>query len=342
VTVEAGSVDGGLVRPVAGGMRAVVCHELGPVGGLAVEDIPAPEPGRGEVRVAMRAAGVSFVTALQIAGKYQFPLAPPFVPGGEAAGVIEAVGEGVSGWRPGDRVFASVVHGAFAECFVVDAARVARLPENVDFARGASFMQAYGTAWFAFTRRTALRPGDVVLVTGAGGGVGLAAIDVARSMGAEVIAVASTAEKRELATSKGAKATIDPVGDDVRARVRELTGGTGVDVVYDVVGGDVSEAALRALAFEGRFIVIGFAGGIARVPLNLVLLNNRVVTGVEWGSWVTRNPEENRTLMAEVVAEIANGSLHPVVPSERPLDDAGSVLADLLGRRAVGKTVLVP
>jgi NADPH2:quinone reductase len=203
-------------------------------------------------------------------------------------------------------------------------------------------MQVYGTAWFALKHRTIVRPGEVVLVTGAGGGVGLAAIDVARSLGARVIAVASSQEKRAVAMAMGAEAAIDSLTEDVKTRARELTDGQGVDVVYDVVGGDVSEASLRALKFDGRFCVIGFTGGIARVPLNLVLLNNRTVVGVEWGGWVARHGDENRALIADVVAAIADGRLHPVEPVERPLDDAADVLHDLLERRAVGKIVLVP
>jgi NADPH2:quinone reductase len=266
----------------------------------------------------------------------------PYTPGGEAAGVVDAVGPDVDGFAVGDRVFASTRSGAFAGAVVAAPKQLVRLPDGLDFGRGASFLQVYGTAWFALTQRTVVRPGEVVLVTGAGGGVGLAAIDVARSLGGRVIAVASSEAKRDLARTMGAEAVIDPLTEDVKARARELSGGEGIDVVYDVVGGDVSEAALRALKFDGRFCVIGFTGGIARVPLNLVLLNNRTVVGVEWGGWVARHPEENRALTAEVVGAIADGRLHPVEPTERPLDAAADVLRDLLERRAVGKIVLVP
>ena len=323
-------------------MRAVICNELGPVENLTIEERPIPEPGPGQVRILMKAAGASFAEALQVAGRYQFPQKPPYTPGGEAAGVVDAVGDGVTDWKPGDRVFASVGNGGFAEHILARAQQLVRLPEGLDFARGASFMQVYGTAWFALKRRTVVRPGEVVLVTGAGGGVGLAAIDVARSMGARVIAVASSKEKRDLALSMGAEAAIDPLTEDVKVRARELTGGEGLDLVYDVVGGDVSEAALRALKFDGRFLVIGFTGGIARVPLNLVLLNNRTIVGVEWGGWVMRNPDANRALIGEVVEAIGRGELHPMAPFERPLAAAGAVFSDLLNRRAVGKIVLVP
>jgi NADPH2:quinone reductase len=311
------------------------------VADLAVEDRPVPDPGARQVRIAVRSAGASFVDALLVSGRYQFPRTPPFVPGGEVAGIVDAVGADVTGWRPGDRVFAAA-DGGFAEFALADDTKLVRLPQELDFARGASFLQAYGTAWFAFTRSTVVRPDEVVLVTGAGGGVGLAAVDVARSLGARVIAVASSAEKRELALSMGAEAALDPLTEDVKAAARRLTDGNGVDIVYDVVGGELSEAALRALNFHGRFLVVGFPAGIARIPLNLVLLRNRSVIGVERGSWVTRYPQANRSLVAEMVDAVVQGALHPVAPSERPLEDAGIVLADLLDRRAVGKTVLVP
>ncbi|MEZ5215707.1 MAG: NADPH:quinone oxidoreductase family protein [Ilumatobacteraceae bacterium] len=323
-------------------MRAVICHEYGPVDRLVVEESPTPEPGPGQVRVAVKAAGASFVDGLQVAGKYQFPQQPPYTPGGECAGVVDAIGEGVDGWTVGDRVFATTGNGAMADTVLASPQQLIRLPESIDFAIGATFLQVYGTAWFALKHRTVVRPGEVMLVSGAGGGVGLAAIDVARSLGAEVIAVASSEEKRALAMQAGAFAAIDPTSEDVKVRARELTDGKGIDLVYDVTGGEVSEAALRALKFDGRFLVIGFTAGISRIPLNLVLLNNRTVVGVEWGGWVGRNREANRAMIDEIVAAIGSGSLHPVQPTERPLEDAGQVLSDLLERRAVGKIVLVP
>ncbi len=322
-------------------MRALVCTETGAPNNLIIEDRPTPDPGPGQVRVAIKAAGASFVDALQAAGKYQFPQKAPYTPGAESAGLVEAVGDGVSEWKPGDRVFVSG-QGAFATHIIARSQQLTRLPDSVDFARGASFLQVYGTAWFAFKHRTTIRPGEVVLVTGAGGGVGLAAIDVATSMGAKVIAVASSKEKRDLAIAAGAFAAIDQTTEDVKTRARELTDGQGIDVVYDVVGGDVSEQALRALKFDGRFIVIGFTAGIPRIPLNLVLLNNRTVVGVEWGGWIGRNAEANKAMLADVLAAIASGELHPVAPFERPLDEGAQVLDELISRRAVGKIVLIP
>lgn len=323
-------------------MRSIVCTAYGTEDNFVVEEVPTPEPGPGQVRVAIAAAGASFVDALQAAGKYQFAAQPPYVPGGEAAGVVEAIGEGVEGVQVGDRVFASTGRGAFASHLIAWPQQLVVLPPEIDLAVGASFLQVYGTAWFAFKKRTVVRPGEVVLVTGAGGGVGLAAIDVARSLGARVIAVASSEEKRALATAMGAESTIDPLTEDLKVRARELTDGAGVDVVYDVAGGAVSEPALRALRFDGRFLVIGFPGGIAKVPLNLVLLNNRTVIGVEWGGWVPRNLEENQAMIREIVTAIAAGELHPVTPTQRPLDEARAVLSELLDRQAAGKIVLVP
>ena len=292
----------------------------------------APHPSRRLAKsgVAIKAAGASFVDALQAAGRYQFAAQPPYVPGGEAAGVIDALGEGVDGWSVGDRVFVSMGKGAFADHAFVAPAQLTRLPDGIDLAIGASFMQVYGTAWFAFTKRTTVRPGEVVLVTGAGGGVGLAAIDVARSLGARVIAVASSDEKRALATAMGAEATIDPLSEDIKTRARELTDGAGVDLVYDVAGGDVSEPALRALRFDGRFLVIGFPGGIAKVPLNLVLLNNRTVIGVEWGGWVPLPPrgepsDDRRDRAGNRVWRPAPGDSHATTAHGRALGAVGAV-----------------
>jgi NADPH2:quinone reductase len=335
-------------EPVAGrhvvstAVRVVVCRELGPPEALRVEERPLPEPARDQVRIEVRAAGVNYVDGLIAAGRYQVEIPAPFVPGSELAGIVDAVGAGVDPAMVGERVFASVGTGAFAERVVARADQVVPIPDALDFPRAASFHQSYCTAWFSFTRRTQLRPGDWVLVTGAGGGVGLAAVDVARSFGARVIGAASSEEKRGLAAALGAEATIDTSREDVKLRARELSGG-GVDVVYDAVGGDVAEPALRALGPDGRFLVVGFAGGaIPRIALNLVLLNNRRVIGVDWGGWAMRNGAENRALVDEVLLAIAGSRLHPVAPRTRPLDDAGRAIADLLERRAAGKIVLVP
>ncbi len=322
-------------------MRCVVCEELGPPENLTVVDLPAPEPGPGEVRVAVKAAGVNYVDGLIAAGRYQVRIPPPFTPGSEVAGVIDAVGIGAEDRHVGERVFATLGLGGFAESVLVRSERAIPIPETLDYSRAASFHQAYCTAWFSFTRRATLRPGEWVLVTGAGGGIGLAAIDVACALGARVVAVASTPEKRDLAIAAGAEATIDGAHDDLKARAREIGGG-GVDVVYDAVGGTIAEPALRALRDDGRFLVVGFTGGIPKVALNLVLLNNRSVVGIEWGGWAMKHPDEDRRLVEEVLEQIADGKLHPVAPQVRPLDEAGRAISDLLERRAAGKIVLAP
>lgn len=323
-------------------MQAIVVNEIGSLDSLQLIEQPTPEPGPGQVLVEIKAAGASFVDALQAAGRYQFPLQAPYTPGGESAGIITSVGEGVTGWEVGNRVVAQSGVGAFASHVVVSAAQLLPIPDSVDFQRAASFLQVYGTAWFALRVRTVVRPNEVVLVTGAGGGVGLAAIDVARSFGARVIAVASTPEKRELACQAGAFAALDPNVDDIKLRARELTDGKGIDLVYDVTGGPVAEQALRALRFDGRYLVIGFTAGISKIALNLVLLNNRTVVGVEWGGWVPRNREANRAMLDEIVAAIGDGTLLPVAPFERPLHEAADVLRELIERRATGKIVLIP
>ncbi len=277
-------------------MRSIVCVAHGTENNFVVEESPTPEPADGQVRVAIEAAGASFVDALQAAGKYQFAAQPPYVPGGESAGTIDAVGAGVEGWSVGDRVLVQSGRGAFATHLIAFPGQLIRLPGGVSADIGASFLQVYGTAWFAFKKRTVVRPGEVVLVTGAGGGVGLAAIDVARSMGARVIGVASTDEKRALAMAAGAESTIDPLTEDVKTRARELTDGKGVDVVYDVAGGPVSEPALRALRFDGRFLVVGFPGGIATVPLNGALWVGGAETFIHKGTngrWTNMLSEED-------------------------------------------------
>jgi NADPH2:quinone reductase len=322
-------------------MRAVVCHEIGPVANLSFEEVPLPEPGPGQVRVRIAAAGASYVDGLRAEGRYQFPLEPPYIPGGEAAGTIDAVGEGVTGFSVGDRVYAAVASGAFADALVTKARNLVRLPDEVGDVVGASFHQVYGTAWFALTNRTTVQAGETMVVTGAGGGVGLAAIDVGCMLGARVIAVASTEEKRRLALDMGAVAAIDTAGD-VKTAIRELTDGAGADIVYDVTGGPVAEATLRATAYDGRYLVVGFTAGIPKLATNLVLLNNRAMIGVAWGSWQMRNQAANAEMMDQVLAAIARGDLHPIAPIERPLAEAPAVLAELLNRQAAGKIVLIP
>lgn len=323
-------------------MQRIVCTQWGPPEDLVLEEIADLSPGEGQVLVEVAAAGVNFVDALFVAGTYQIKVPPPFTPGSELAGVVRAVGPGVDGIWPGDHVVSSVGLGAFASHVVLPALGVTRLPEGLPLPTAAALGQSYCTAWFTMTRRTTIRPGETVLVLGAAGGVGLACIDVARHLGARVIAAASTADKLADATAMGAESVIAYESEDLKTRARELSGG-GVDVVIDPVGVPHTDPALRALGPFGRLAVIGFAaGGIAQLPANQVLLNNRTVVGVDWGAWAMRNPASQAVLLDEVLDAVRAGSLHPVTPTERPLADAGAVLRDLLERRLKGKTVLVP
>jgi NADPH2:quinone reductase len=321
-------------------VRRVVCKEFGPLENLTVEDGPEPVAGPGQVVVDVKAAGVNFVDALFVQGKYQIKPPTPFTPGSDIAGVVSALGEGVSSAAVGDRVIASAGLGAFAEQAVLGAGALFALPDGVSFEVGAALSQSYATALYTFRYRAPLEEGQWVLVTGAAGGVGRACVDVARSMGARVIGVASSEEKREAAREAGAEATID-VTEDVKVRAREISGG-GVDVVADQVGGELAEPCLRALKWGGRFLVVGFTGGIPRVPLNQVLLNSRTVIGIEWGAWAMRNPDENRKLLSDVLEQVASGALHPSMPTVAKLEEVAQVLRDFEERRVTGRVVLVP
>jgi NADPH2:quinone reductase len=323
-------------------MRRVVCRELGPPDRVEVEDAPEPEPRAGKVVIAMRAAGVNFVDALLVQGKYQIKIPPPFTPGTEVAGEITAIGDGVTGWSVGDRVTATTGMNAFAELVEIDAHALRAAPESMTFGQAATFVQSYETMLFAFRRRTTVREGETMLVLGAGGGIGLATIDLGRALGLRSIAAASTSDKLAGAQSQGAYATIAYEDEDLKTRARELSDG-GVDVVVDIVGGTHAEPALRALKPGGRYLVIGFASGtIPSLPLNQVLLNNRTVVGVDWGGWAMRNREDQEELEAELFALAAHGDLHPVEPAAARLEETGRVLADLAERRVVGKMVIVP
>ena len=323
-------------------MHAVVCNGFGPLDTLVVEDRPEPQPGEGMVRIDVAAAGVNFVDGLICQGRYQLKPPVPFVPGSEVAGTVSAVGSGVSGWSVGDRVLVFCGFGGFAGQVVVPALSLVAVPDAVDLAQAAALIQSYCTMLFALTRRTNVLPDEWVLVLGAGGGIGLAAVDVATALGARVIAAASTSDKLEAAVAMGAGATIAYEEEDLKTRARELSGG-GVDVVVDPVGGRHSEPALRATRLLGRFCVIGFASGpIPTVPLNQVLLNNRTVVGVDWGGWTFTDPLGNRALIDECMGMVSDGRLHPTVPTTRPLDRAADVMSGLIDRTVGGKVVLVP
>jgi NADPH2:quinone reductase len=323
-------------------MRAVVCNELGPPSTLSIEERPDPTPAPSGVVVAVEAAGVNSVDGLFVAGRYQIKPPLPFVPGNEVAGTIAAVGAEVEGWSVGDRVLASVGLGGFASAVAARTAALARVPDRLSSPAAAAFTQSYCTALFALRGRAALAAGEQLLVLGAAGGVGIAAIQVGKALGARVIAAASSPERLERCVAAGADATIDYSAADLKDAVRAESDG-GVDVVFDPVGHDLTEAALRATREFGRLCIIGFArGDIPRIPANQVLLRNRSVVGVDWGAWGMQHPEEQRSLLAEALAMVARGDVTPPEPTAYPLDRAADALSDLLEHRLIGKAVLVP
>lgn len=323
-------------------MRKVVCTQFGPPGSLLVQEVDKPAPRPGGVVLLVSAAGVNFVDALIVSGKYQIKPALPFTPGSEVGGTVVATGEGVQGWQVGDRAVAMLGAGGFAEQVAVPAARLLALPPGLSLARATCCIQSYTTMLYAYRHRSPIGAGQVVLVLGAGGGIGLAATDLAVSLGATVIAAASSPDKLAAATAAGAIATIDYEHEDLKSRARELSDG-GVDIVVDPVGGRHAEPALRALRTGGRYLVLGFAGGsIPAVPLNQVLLNNRTVVGVDWGAWASAHPGDNHQLVGEVFDLAGAGRIHPPEPTTYPLAAAGAALTAMLHRRITGKVALVP
>ncbi len=322
-------------------MKALVCEAYGPAESLEIRDVPDPLPSDGEVLVAIRAAGINFPDLLLIAGKYQVKVPPPFIPGNEAAGIVEAVGDGVGNFRPGDRVIVLPQTGAFAEKCAVSESLCLPLPDCLSFEQGAGFTITYATSYHAFHQSTRLQPGETVLVLGAAGGVGITAVEIASAMGARVIAAAGSEGKLQFAREAGAEETINYSDTSLREAVREVTGGRGADVVYDPVGGELAQQALRSLAWHGRYLVIGFAcGDIPKFPANIALLKEASIIGVWWGTWGKNNPEESRKNMAELGAMAAEGRLKPRVTERYPLDRFTDAFAAITERRARGKVVL--
>jgi NADPH:quinone reductase len=335
-------------------VTAIECAAFGPIEDLrVVERDPAPL-GPGQVRLAVSAAGVNFVDGLFVEGRYQIKPPLPFVPGGEVVGRVVELADDIAGidLAIGDRVFANVGLGGFASEVVVSPRQLVAIPESLSDGQAATFMQSYLTGWYALRVRAGAAEGDTMLVLGAGSGVGLAAVDIGSALGLRVIAAASTPEKRALAESRGAMATIDNttldaggIKDEAKAFAASFDDRAdrgGVDLVYDPVGGEVGEVALRSLGEDGQYLVIGFVAGIPKLPANQVLLRNRRVTGVDWGAWVGRNGDANRALLAEVVGRIATGDLDPVEPVTYPLHEAARALRDLADRKVAGKVALVP
>lgn len=324
-------------------MKALLCKTFGPASSLTVEDVPLPEPKPSEVRIQVKAAGVNFPDTLIIEGKYQFKPTLPFSPGGECVGLIDALGEGVTGWKKGDRVVALTMWGCFAEYAVAPAKNLIPAPSGLSDAQAGGYLLTYGTSHHALKQRGRLQPGETLLVLGAAGGVGLSAVELGKKMGAKVIAQASTEEKRALCTARGADEVIDVSSEPLKDAVKRLTGGKGVDVIYDPVGGDLGLEAVRCLAWKGRFLIVGFASGkIPSVPLNLALLKGAELVGVFWGDFTQREPQVFAENMKELHTWLGAGKLEPVVSQTFSLDDAAQAIEVLANRQARGKVVVTP
>jgi NADPH:quinone reductase len=322
-------------------MKALICGEYAPIEQLAFGEIEPAEPQPGEVRIAVHAAGVNFPDGLMVQGKYQTKPQLPFVAGSEAAGVVEKVGEGVTEFAPGDRVAAFTGTGAFAELVNAPATQVYKLPDGVDPTVAAGVMITYGTSYHALKDRAALRAGETLLVLGAAGGVGLAAVELGALMGARVIAAASTPEKLALARDYGAAETIDYAQEDLRERLKALTGGAGVDVVYDPVGGPMTATAVKGLAWGGRHLVVGFASGeIPAVAANMLLLKSAASLGVLWGMSLRADPAHHARNMGELLQWLATARIKPAIDAVYPLERAVDALNHVMERRARGKVIL--
>jgi len=324
-------------------MRAVRVHELTGPASLRVDEVPEPAVAAGQVLIDVAACGVNFPDVLLTRGLYQFKPSPPFSPGGEVAGTVRAVGDGVTSVAPGDRVAATMLYGAFAERVLAPELAVVKLPDSVSFEVGAATLLTYATTYHALVDRAALAAGETLLVLGAAGGVGTAAVELGALLGAEVIAAASSADKLAFCREHGARHGIDYTTEDLKDRLKALTSNRGVDVVYDPVGGSLAEPALRATGWQGRYLVIGFASGeIPKIPLNLVLLKGCQIVGVFWGSFAMRDPAKNRRHAEQIFAWIAEGKLRPAVDAVLPFTEAADALTRLEQRRVKGKLVLRP
>ena len=324
-------------------MKAIVCKDWGPPDNLALQDLPDLVPGNDDVVVDVRAAGVNFPDVLTVQGKYQVRPPLPFIPGNEFAGVVRAAGAGVRGLAPGDRVIGFTRTGAFAEQALAPAAALMPMPPEMDFDTAASITLTYGTSHHAVVDRGALQPGETMLVLGAAGGVGLAAIEIGKALGARVIAAASSDDKLAICRAHGADVLINYSTQDLREALKEATGGKGPDVIYDPVGGPYSEPALRSIAWRGRLLVVGFAAGeIPKLPWNLMLLKGASVVGVFWGDFVRREPQANLAAMRQMLGWMAEGKLKPLVSKRYALADTAQALNDMAARRVTGKVVIVP
>ncbi|MBT8139903.1 MAG: NADPH:quinone oxidoreductase family protein [Gammaproteobacteria bacterium] len=322
-------------------MKALVCKEFASTDKLVVEEMPAPVAGDGEILIDVKAAGINFPDVLMVQGNYQIKPELPFVPGTEGAGVVAAVGAGVKNFKLGDRVIFNAMLGSFATQCVCPAVSALPMPDALSFEQGAGFSITYGTSYYALKQRANLQPGETVLVLGAAGGVGVTAIQIAKAMGAKVIAAASTEEKLDFAEQVGADMRINYSTENLKQRLKELTDGKGVDVIYDPVGGDYTEQAYRSIAWYGRYLVIGFASGpIPKLPLNLPLLKCGDIIGVFWGSWAMRDPKAAQQNFLELLQMIEQGKFAPITTEVYDLDNSAEAFRCISERRARGKVIL--
>ncbi len=322
-------------------MKAVVCRSFGPPENLTLEDVPDPAPERGQVLIDVHAAGLNFPDVLQVAGKYQFQPPFPFTPGSELAGIITEVGMGVSGVKPGDRVMALTGTGAMAECAVVDASAVDVIPDAMDFDTAAALGIAYGTSYHALSQRAQLRSGENLLVLGASGGVGLAAVEIGKTFGARVIAGASTDQKLSIAKEHGADVLVNYSRGSLKDTIKELTNGKGADVIFDPVGGELFDQCTRCINWNGRLLVVGFASGtIPKYPVNLALLKGCQLVGVFWGEFRQREPQIYRENCQSLFELFRQGRIKPLVSQAFPLERFADALNVFVSRQAVGKIVL--
>lgn len=322
-------------------MKAVVCQQWCLPEDLVVGELPDPQPGPGEVLIDVHAAGVNFPDTLIIQKKYQFVPELPFSPGGEVAGVIKAVGDGVRFWKPGMAVIGSSAYGGYAEQLVVKAERCVPIPQGMDYATASAFVLAYGTSLYALKDCAKLAAGETLLVLGAAGGVGIAAIEIAKAMGAKVIAAASSDDKLALCREKGADEVINYASEDLRERIKALTGGKGPDVIYDPVGGPYSEPAFRSIGWGGRHLVVGFAAGdIPKLPLNLMLLKNASLVGVFWGAFLQRDLKVTQQHLNDLFALFTSGKVKPPITQVYPMAQAAQALRDVMERKVKGKVVI--
>jgi NADPH:quinone reductase len=322
-------------------LKALLCKQFGPPESLVLEDVPSPSPGAGEVVVSIKAASVNFPDVLIIQNKYQFKPPLPFSPGSELAGVVKEIGPGVTNVKRGDKVIAFTTYGAFAEEVKTEAVRLLPMPEGMSYEQAASFILTYGTTDHALRDRGQLKPGETLLVLGAAGGVGVAAIEIGKALGARVIACASSEDKLAVCREHGADETINYAAEDLRERIKALTAGHGVDVIYDAVGGPYAEPAFRSIAWRGRHLVIGFAAGeIPKLPLNLALLKGAAVVGVFWGDFTRREPQAFAESARQLARWFREGRLRPHVSATFPLARAAEAMNLLASRKAKGKVVV--